>query len=69
MGRSLGAAALHTGEGSAQATRLLAKEYMRFVRLQSRGENEGVEVSMPDTLTPTPALTRTRTRTRTLALP
>ena len=36
------------GEGSAQATRLLAKEYMRFVRLQSRGENEGVEVSMPD---------------------
>lgn len=36
------------GKGSAQATRLLAKEYMRFVRLQSRGENEGVEVSMPD---------------------
>lgn len=36
------------GAGSAQATRLIAKEYMRFVRLQSRGENDGVTVSMPD---------------------
>ena len=41
-------ASRYAGPGSAQATRVIAKEYMRFMRMQSRGESDGVTVSMPD---------------------
>jgi len=34
--------------GSAQATKVLMKEYIRLQKLQARGANEGVTVSMPD---------------------
>jgi ubiquitin-conjugating enzyme E2 Q len=34
--------------GSAAATKVITKEYMRLMKLQTRGQNEGIVVSMPD---------------------